>query len=61
MSTNLTDEQLEELVEKVTERVINNFYQSIGETVVKRAMKLIGLGCVALLIYLAGSGQISAK
>ena len=31
MAINLTDEELEELVEKVTEQVINNLYQTVGE------------------------------
>ena len=41
----LTDEQLEELVERVTERVI----------------KLIGMGAVALLLWAAGTGHIPFK
>ena len=58
MAINLTDDELEELVEKVTERVINNFYQTVGEGVV---IKVIGMGVVALLIYLASSGQLNIK
>jgi hypothetical protein len=61
MAINLSDDELEELVEKVTEKVINNFYQSIGESVVKKAIKLIGMGAVALLLYFAGTGQLNIK
>ena len=61
MAINLTDDELEELVEKVTEKVINNFYQTVGEGVVTKAIKIIGMCVVALLIYLAGSGQLNIK
>jgi hypothetical protein len=57
----LTDEQLEELVERVTEKVIKNFYTSVGESVVKRITKLIGFAVVALLMWAAGTGQIPFK
>jgi len=57
----LTDEQLEELVERVTEKVIKNFYTSVGESVVKRITKLIGFAAVALLMWAAGTGHIPIK
>jgi len=57
----LTDEQLEELVERVTEKVIKNFYTSVGESVVKRITKLIEFGVVALLMWAAGTGHIPLK
>jgi hypothetical protein len=53
----LTDEQIESLVEKVTERVIENVYISIGQSVVKKFFWVIGLGALSLLTYLAGSGH----
>ena len=49
MAINLTDAELEELVEKVTEKVIQNFYQSVGETVTTKIMKLVGLAAVSFL------------
>jgi len=52
----LTDEQIEDLVEKVTERVIENVYISIGQSVVKKFFWIIGLGALSLLTYLAGNG-----
>jgi len=57
----LTDEQLEELVERVTEKVIKNFYTSVGESVVKRITKLIGFGVVAFLMWAAGTGHLPIK
>ena len=60
MSSNvtLTDEQLEALVEKVTERVIQNVYISIGKNVVTRFFWVVGLGSVALLAWLNGNGHL---
>lgn len=53
----LTDEQIEDLVEKVTERVIENVYISIGQSVVKKFFWIVGLGALSLLTYLAGNGH----
>jgi len=41
--------------------VIKNFYTSVGESVVKRVIKLIGMGAVALLLWAAGTGHIPFK
>lgn len=54
----LSDAQIEHLVEKVTERVIENVYISIGQSVVKKFFWIIGLGALSLVTYLAGSGQL---
>ena len=61
MAINLTDQELEELVEKVTEKVIQNFYQSVGETVTTKVMKLVGLAAVSFLLWMTGSGHFSIK
>ena len=61
MAINLTDAELEELVEKVTEKVIQNFYQSVGETVTTKIMKLVGLAAVSFLLWMMGSGHFSIK
>jgi len=53
-----TDAQLEHIVEKVTERVIENVYISIGQSVVKKFFWIVGLGALALLTYLAGNGKL---
>ena len=45
----LTDDQIEELVERVTERVIQNVYISIGESIVKKFFWIVGVGAVALV------------
>lgn len=54
----LTDEQIEHLVEKVTERVIENVYISIGQSVVKKFFWVVGLGAMSLLAYLGGTGRL---
>lgn len=54
----LSDDQIEHLVEKVTERVIENVYISIGQSVVKKFFWIVGLGALSLVTYLAGSGKL---
>jgi hypothetical protein len=54
----LTDDQIEELVERVTERVIQNVYISIGESIVKKFFWIVGVGAVALVTWLAKTGKI---
>ena len=49
----LTDEQIEIIVERVTERVIENVYISVGKGVVKKAFYIIGIGVLALVTWLA--------
>lgn len=54
----LTDEQIEDLVERVTERVIENVYISIGQSVVKKFLWMVGVGVLGLVTFLAGAGHI---
>ena len=54
----LTDAQIEELVERVTEKVIQNVYIGIGESVVKKFFWIVGLGSLAVLTWLAGTGKL---
>jgi len=54
----LTDEQIEVIVERVTERVIDNVYISVGRGVVKKAFYIIGIGVLALVTRLAGNGHL---
>jgi hypothetical protein len=53
----LTDEQIELIVERVTERVIENVYISVGKGVVKKTFYIIGIGALALVTWLAGNGH----
>ena len=54
----LSDAQIEHLVERVTERVIENVYISIGQSVVKKFFWIVGLGTLSLVTYLASVGQL---
>jgi len=54
----LTDAQIEELVERVTEKVIQNVYTGIGESVVKKFFWIVGLGSLAVVTWLAGTGKL---
>lgn len=54
----LTDEQLEHIVERVTERVIQNVYISVGESIVKKFFWVVGLAAISLVTYFAGVGHI---
>lgn len=54
----LTDEQLELLVERVTEKVIQNVYISVGESIVKKFFWVVGLAALSLVTYFAGVGHI---
>lgn len=54
----LSDAQIEHLVERVTERVIENVYIGIGQSVVKKFFWIVGLGTLSLVTYLASTGQI---
>lgn len=54
----LTDEQLELLVERVTEKVIQNVYISVGESIVKKFFWVVGLAALSLITYFAGIGHI---
>lgn len=53
----LTDEQIEHIVERVTEKVIENVYISIGQGVVKKFFYILGIGALVLVTWLAGNGQ----
>lgn len=54
----LSDAQIEHLVERVTERVIENVYIGIGQSVVKKFFWIVGLGTLSLVTYLASTGQL---
>lgn len=61
MAINLTDDELEELVEKVTERVLNNMYSSVGRNVIQKFTWIVGVLVISILTYFAGSGHINIK
>jgi hypothetical protein len=54
----LTDKEIEDIVEKVTERVIANVYTSVGRSVVTKFFWFIGVAAIGVVTYLAGIGHI---
>ena len=54
----LTDKEIVDIVEKVTERVIENVYTSVGRSVVTKFFWFIGVAAIGIVTYLAGVGHI---
>lgn len=49
-----TETEVENLVTRVSERVMKNFYTDVGEVAIKRGLQLLGMFVMAGLIWLAG-------
>lgn len=49
-----TEEDVEALVKKVSEKVIADFYEQMGRSVMKRGLQVVGMAMTAILIWLAG-------
>jgi hypothetical protein len=49
-----TEEDVERLVGRVSQRVMDNFYQEVGRSLFKRALSALGLGVIGAMIWLAG-------
>ena len=54
----MTEDEIEELVGKVSTRVMNNFYQEVGRSIFNKFLWMIGIITVSLLIGLAASGKL---
>ena len=55
---NLTEKEIEDIVEKVTQRVIENVYTSVGRSVVTKFFWFVGVAAIGLVTYLASIGHI---
>jgi hypothetical protein len=53
----LTEEEIEHIVETVTQRVINNFYTSVGRSVVEKVFWIVGIAAVVVAGYLGLTGK----
>ena len=53
----LSDEQVEEIAEKAAERALAKVYADVGQAVLKKAAWVIGVGVVALLMWLGSKGM----
>lgn len=45
-------------IELIAQRVEDRFYKRIGRKVVEKALWIIGIGVVALFVWLAGRGSL---
>ena len=54
----LTEKELEQLVERVSEQVMANFYQSVVKGVLSRLAWIVGIVVVSLVLWLASAGKL---
>ncbi len=54
----LTDAEIEHLVEKVSERVIQNFYTEVGRRTVRGFLWAVGVIVVSILAVLGFTGKL---
>jgi hypothetical protein len=54
----LSEDDIEDLVGRISQRVMDKCYQDIGRSVVNKTLWVIGLVSVSLLIWLAGAGKL---
>ena len=47
----MTEAEIETLVERVTERVVENFYAEVGKNVVKKGLWIFGIIGVGLAVF----------
>lgn len=54
----LSEEEVELLVGRVSQRVLENFYQEVGRSVMSKVLWVIGLVTVSLVIWLTSTGRM---
>ena len=57
----LTDVEIDAIVERVTERVVENFYAEVGRNVVKKFLWLVGIVVVGLATWLGLTGKLGGN
>lgn len=53
----MTEAEIETLVERVTEKVVENFYAEVGKNVVKKGLWIAGIIGVALAVFFGFAGK----
>ena len=53
----MTEAEIEDLVERVTEKVVENFYAEVGKNVVKKGLWLAGIVGVGIAIFFGFAGK----
>jgi hypothetical protein len=54
----LNEEEVEDLVGRAAQKVMDNFYRDIGKSVAQKILWVIGLATVSLIIWLASIGKL---
>jgi hypothetical protein len=54
----LSEEEVEDLVGRAAQKVMDNFYRDIGKSVAQKILWVIGLATVSLIIWLASIGKL---
>jgi hypothetical protein len=54
----LSEEEVEDLVGRAAQKVMDNFYRDIGKSVAQKIFWVIGLATVSLIIWLASIGKL---
>ena len=55
---NLTEEQLDRIVNKVADEVFNRIYTEIGRSIVKKLFWIAGVSIFAVFVFLASKGMV---
>lgn len=53
----LTEVEIEELVARVSKKIMEDFYQEVGRSVINRVLQVIGIAAVVLGVWLIGTGR----
>jgi hypothetical protein len=56
----MTQAEIDDLVARVATRVMEDFYQEVGRSVVKRTLQVIGIAAVVIALWLIGTGKWKA-
>ena len=54
MMSNLTDAEKDEIAELAADKAYQRFYAVVGESVVKKAVWILGAAAVAIWVYFSG-------
>lgn len=54
----LTEAQIDEIVDRAVNKVFDRIYVEVGKNVVRKVMWAIGLGATGLLVWLAGKDAL---
>lgn len=58
MTTQLTDQQIDEIAERAAQKALQIVYAEVGKSVLKKLAWVVGLVVVGLAIWLTGKGYL---